>query len=338
MLKESGDNKVAHITFFGGETLLNFPVLQEDDRLRAAARRRARQGASTSASPPTATLLKPDIIEFLADEPRRRDHLDRRSEGSAGQVPRLPQRQRQLRHRRAEDQRTAEAAPQPADRRARHADVGDAGRQADLPAPHRGDRILGGRLRAGDDVAEPRSTPSRIAATTRCSASSAISPTSSSSASVANRHHGFSNVKETLEELHKGVSKAFPCGAGLGLLGVATDGDVALCHRFAGSDAHKFGTVARRHRSRRAARVPRVAPHRQQDRLPAPAGRGRSARAAATTKRTRATARRRGRTCTTATGSAAGPTSACRIYGELSERNPAFLTQFDRPMTAERVS
>jgi len=46
-----------------------------------------------------------------------------------------------------------------------------------------------------------------------------------------------------LEELHKGVSKAYPCGAGLGLLGVATDGDVALCHRFAGSDAHKLGTV-----------------------------------------------------------------------------------------------
>jgi hypothetical protein len=29
MLKESGDNKVAHITFFGGETLLNFPVLKK---------------------------------------------------------------------------------------------------------------------------------------------------------------------------------------------------------------------------------------------------------------------------------------------------------------------
>src|SRR5712691_10038977 len=61
--------------------------------------------------------------------------------------------------------------------------------------------------------------------------------------SVENRHHGFSNVKETLEEIHKGMSKAFPCGAGLGLMGVATDGDVALCHRFAGSDAHKLGTV-----------------------------------------------------------------------------------------------
>ncbi len=60
---------------------------------------------------------------------------------------------------------------------------------------------------------------------------------------LTNRHHGFSNVRETLEELHKGMSKAYPCGAGLGLMGVATDGDVALCHRFAGSDDHKLGTV-----------------------------------------------------------------------------------------------
>ena len=62
-------------------------------------------------------------------------------------------------------------------------------------------------------------------------------------AALESRHHGFSNVKETIEEIHKGVSKAYPCGAGLGLMGVATDGDVNLCHRFAGSDAHKLGTV-----------------------------------------------------------------------------------------------
>ncbi|MBM3276202.1 MAG: SPASM domain-containing protein, partial [Candidatus Sericytochromatia bacterium] len=42
----------------------------------------------------------------------------------------------------------------------------------------------------------------------------------------------------------KGVSEAYPCGAGLGLLGVSTSGDVAVCHRFAGSDAHKLGTVS----------------------------------------------------------------------------------------------
>jgi uncharacterized protein len=60
---------------------------------------------------------------------------------------------------------------------------------------------------------------------------------------LAGRHHGFSNVRDTLEEIHKGMSKSHPCGAGLGLMGVATDGDVALCHRFAGSDSHKLGTV-----------------------------------------------------------------------------------------------
>ena len=61
---------------------------------------------------------------------------------------------------------------------------------------------------------------------------------------LAGRRHGFSNVRDTVEELHKGMSKAYPCGAGLGLMGVATDGDVALCHRFAGSDSHKLGTVS----------------------------------------------------------------------------------------------
>lgn len=60
---------------------------------------------------------------------------------------------------------------------------------------------------------------------------------------LAGRHHGFSNVSETLEEIHKGLSKAYPCGAGLGLMGVATGGDVGLCHRFAGSDEHRLGTV-----------------------------------------------------------------------------------------------
>ena len=62
-------------------------------------------------------------------------------------------------------------------------------------------------------------------------------------AALEGRRHGFSNVRDTIEELHKGASKALPCGAGLGLMGVATNGDVALCHRFAGSDDHKLGTV-----------------------------------------------------------------------------------------------
>ena len=48
-LRESRDNPHAHITFFGGETLMNFNGAEVDDRLRAPARRRSRQGRSTSA-------------------------------------------------------------------------------------------------------------------------------------------------------------------------------------------------------------------------------------------------------------------------------------------------
>ena len=41
LLSESG--RVAHLTFFGGETLLNFPVLKSTVALRAPARRRGRK-------------------------------------------------------------------------------------------------------------------------------------------------------------------------------------------------------------------------------------------------------------------------------------------------------
>jgi uncharacterized protein len=58
-----------------------------------------------------------------------------------------------------------------------------------------------------------------------------------------NRHHGFSNVSDTLQELHQGVSKAYPCGAGLGLLGVSPSGDIGLCHRFVDSPAGKLGHI-----------------------------------------------------------------------------------------------
>src|SRR5713226_8859339 len=60
---------------------------------------------------------------------------------------------------------------------------------------------------------------------------------------VEGRQHGFSNVSDTLKELHSGVSKDYPCGAGLGLLGVSTGGDIGLCHRFADSPVGKMGHV-----------------------------------------------------------------------------------------------
>ena len=46
--------------------------------------------------------------------------------------------------------------------------------------------------------------------------------------------------------------KYFPCGAGLGLTGISSAGDVYLCHRFVGMDAYKLGNVFDKHIDRDA--------------------------------------------------------------------------------------
>ena len=66
MLREAGNNKVAHLTFFGGETLMNFPVLKA--AMSYARERAAETGKQVDFSLTTnATLLRPEIIEFLAE-------------------------------------------------------------------------------------------------------------------------------------------------------------------------------------------------------------------------------------------------------------------------------
>lgn len=54
---------------------------------------------------------------------------------------------------------------------------------------------------------------------------------------------GFSNLSNALYDLHSGVVKAYPCGAGLGLVGVGSTGDLYLCHRFLESERHQIGTL-----------------------------------------------------------------------------------------------
>ncbi len=61
---------------------------------------------------------------------------------------------------------------------------------------------------------------------------------------LRNHYTGFANMADQMGEVHQGVTKAYPCGAGVGLLGVAPGGDLGLCHRFAGSGDHDFGHVS----------------------------------------------------------------------------------------------
>ena len=66
LLAQSGDRRSVHITFFGGETLMNFPLLKEV--VAYANRRAAEQERHIDFSLTTnATLLTPAIIEFLSE-------------------------------------------------------------------------------------------------------------------------------------------------------------------------------------------------------------------------------------------------------------------------------
>ena len=241
-LRESGALPVAHVTFFGGETLLNFPVLQ---KTVAYARRRAAELNKKIAFSLTtnATLLRPDIIEWIAendigvtvsiDGPKEMQDEFRVFKGGAGSydvvLPKIRELLRRHTKRPIGARVTLTRQTLDVERIFRHLteeigfwEVGFApvttAEGRDYAIVGEGfDNLLGQFRELAEDFLKH---------------------------SIENRHHGFSNVKETLEEIHKGVSKAYPCGAGLGLMGVATDGEVALCHRFAGSEEHSLGNVA----------------------------------------------------------------------------------------------
>src|SRR5262245_49371951 len=240
-LREARESPTAHITFFGGETLMNFPVLQSTiayARVRAAEVGKAIDFSLTT----NATLLRPEIIEFLAEErvgvtisidgPEDLQNRFRVFKSGVGSYDIAAPKIKALlaRHRTRPIGARVTLTRQTLDvsRIYRHLteEIGfwEVGFAPVTTAPARDYAISDG----GFD---------ELLSQFRGLAQDYLK------ASLENRHHGFSNVRETLQELHQGHAKAYPCGAGLGLMGVATDGDVALCHRFAGSDAHQLGDV-----------------------------------------------------------------------------------------------
>lgn len=241
MFAEAGESPMVHLTFFGGETLLNFKVLRS--ALAYAKERAAALGKTVDTSLTTnATLLREEIIDWIVEndvgvtvsmdgdrEQQDRFRVFNNGMGSYDVV--LPNIRMLLeRHRRRPVGARVTLTKQNLDVESiyRHLrdelgfwEVGFApvttSWQRDYAIEEEGfEAMLGQFQRLAHDFLQY---------------------------ALAGKHHGFSNVRDTLEEIHKGMSKAYPCGAGLGLMGVATDGDVALCHRFAGSDTHKIGSV-----------------------------------------------------------------------------------------------
>ncbi len=238
---EAGEQSHVNVTFFGGETLLNFSVLQ---RTVDYARARADElGKTVDFSLTTnATLLKPEIIEWLArhrvgvtvsidggKEQQDRFRIFHNGRGSYDVVlPKIRALLKRHTTRPIGARVTLTRQNLEVIEIFRHLteDVGfwEVGFAPVTTSWQRDWAIEGSGYERMIEQFETLAGEFRDAA-------------------VAGRHHGFSNVRDTLQEIHKGMSKAYPCGAGFGLLGVATDGDVSLCHRFAGSPAHELGSV-----------------------------------------------------------------------------------------------
>jgi uncharacterized protein len=241
MFHQGGANKLVHCTFFGGETLLNLPVLKTT--VAYARQRAAELGKEVDFSLTTnATLLKQEVIEWLVenrigvtisiDGPKEMQDQFRVFKSGVGSydivAPKIRELLRQHTSRPIGARVTLTSQTLNIKKIFKHLteDIGfwEVGFAPVTTAPDRNysisnagfDSMLGQFQELAYEWME---------------------------ATCENKHHGFSNVKDTLEEIHKGATKAYPCGAGLGLMGVSTDGDVALCHRFAGSDEHKLGTV-----------------------------------------------------------------------------------------------
>jgi uncharacterized protein len=242
LLAQSKPNQKLQLTFFGGETLMNFKVMKPTV---AYARQRAREeGKFIDFSLTTnATLLTPAIISWLAennigvtvsiDGPRDfQDGMRVYANGMGSYDVVAPRVKELLRAHRgrpigARVTVTAKTIDLP---RVRHHLVDEMGFYEVGFAPVTSSP--GREYALGEGGFEKLLEQFRLLADEYVEAA------------LEDRYTGFANLSDMMGEVHHGVAKAYPCGAGVGLLGVAPGGDVGLCHRFAGAGDHDFGHVS----------------------------------------------------------------------------------------------
>ncbi len=242
LLSQSSGRRDVHITFFGGETLMNFPLLKEV--VTYATEQAKAQGRGIDFSLTTnATLLTPAIIEFLSDQrigvtvsmdgpPDLHDKLRVFSNGR-GSYDIVEPRVRALiaghKTRPIVARVTLTNGVTDVVRIYRHLkdEIGfhEVGFAPVTTSPDRlysiGESGMHGVLGQFQELAQEYLEYA-----------------------LRGEMHGFTNVSDTIAELYQGVNKSHPCGAGLGLLGVGPSGDLAPCHRFVDSDTHALGHIS----------------------------------------------------------------------------------------------
>ncbi|MBV9772216.1 MAG: quinohemoprotein amine dehydrogenase maturation protein [Bryobacterales bacterium] len=242
LLNESGDRRSVHITFFGGETLMNFPLLKQV--VEYANARAAEQGRHVDFSLTTnATLLTPGSIEFLSekhigvtvsmDGPKEMHDALRVFSNGRGSYDIIEPKVRAL----IQNHRTRPIT----------ARVTLTSGVSDVIKIFRHLKQDLGFHEVG--FAPVTSSPNQLYTIGKQGMDSVLEQFHQLADeylehALRGEAHGFSNVSDTLAELCQGVNKSHPCGAGLGLLGVGPSGDIAPCHRFVDSDAHALGHIS----------------------------------------------------------------------------------------------
>ncbi len=242
LLEQSTGRNAVHITFFGGETLMNFPLLKQV--VAYASERAAAQGRRVDFSLTTnATLLTPAIIDFLSENrigvtvsmdgpPELHDQLRVFANGRGSYDIVAPR---------------VKALIQNHKTRPITARVTLTSGVTDVVKIYRHLKNDLGFHEVG--FAPVTTSPDRLYAIGEPGMDGVLAQFHQLAAeyleyALRGEMHGFSNVSDTIAELYQGVNKSHPCGAALGLVGVGPSGDIAPCHRFVDSDAHALGNIS----------------------------------------------------------------------------------------------
>ncbi len=245
LMRNSGDRPQVSITFFGGETLLNFPAIvaatEYAEERGAAHKKRVHYSLTTNA-----TLLSDEVVDFLTthrfgitvsiDGDQKEHDRHRTFRGGFGSFDTIAPRIKHL--------VATNKAKKGRSIGARVTLTAGATAVADtynfLTQELGFDEVGFAPVTAGlgRDYALGEAGYERLLREFGALAEDYVA--------AANRGetHGFANLGDLLRELHQGVNKAHPCGAGLGLLGVSTEGELGLCHRFVESKSHAVGHVS----------------------------------------------------------------------------------------------
>lgn len=241
LIRESADRPAIHVTFFGGETLLNFRLLRSS--VDYTKRKSAEAGKHVEFSLTTnATLLNEEIIDFLSEhrvgvtvsidgDRELNDQMRVFHDGRGSYDVIVPKIQMLLKRHRTNSIGA---------RVTLSSGVSHVRRIYEHLTQEVGFGAVG--------FSPATANPSRLYSIGVQKMSSILGGFEELAweyrdKAVEGRQHGFTNANDTLKELHSGISKAYPCGAGLGLLGVGTAGDINLCHRFVDSPVGKMGHV-----------------------------------------------------------------------------------------------